>query len=330
MQQIALEPVDAIRVTTVVDNVTDALLASTELAARPPLIGPAVANRFAEAGESPDMFRAEHGFSVLVTVERAGVRHTILFDTGVSEDGAAENLRRLSVDLRDIEAVVFSHGHFDHTMGMAGIAGALGARNVPLYLHPDAWNERRLTFEGRDPVSLPTPSRSAILGAGFELIEERRPSFLLDGALLVTGEVDRTTDFERGMPNQQALIDGEWTPDPLVSDDQAIVVNLRGRGLVVITGCGHAGMVNILRHARRVTGIDEVYAAMGGFHLSGANDDVIGPTVAELATLSPQVIVPAHCTGWPATHLIAATFPDAFVQNSVGTRFDLVAAEEGA
>jgi 7,8-dihydropterin-6-yl-methyl-4-(beta-D-ribofuranosyl)aminobenzene 5'-phosphate synthase len=214
-------------------------------------------------------------------------------------------------------------------MGIGGIASELGARNVPLLLHPDGWNRRRLTFETREPAELPTPSRSAIEGAGFEVIEERQPSMLLDGTLLITGEVDRTTDFERGMPNQQAMKGGQWVPDPLVSDDQALIANLRGRGLVVVTGCGHAGMVNILRHARRLTGIDEVYAAIGGFHLTGASEEVLGLTLAELATLAPEVVVPAHCTGWPATHLIAATFPGAFIQNSVGSRFELVAAKDG-
>ncbi len=143
-------------------------------------------------------------------------------------------------------------------------------------------------------------------------------------SLLVTGEVDRTTEFEKGFPIHQAFRDGEWQPDPLILDDQALVLNVRGKGLVVLTGCGHAGIVNIVRYARKLTGVDRVYAVIGGFHLNGPLfEPIIPDTCAALAELAPEVIVPAHCTGWRATHALAATFPDAFIQNSVGTRFEL-------
>jgi 7,8-dihydropterin-6-yl-methyl-4-(beta-D-ribofuranosyl)aminobenzene 5'-phosphate synthase len=171
---------------------------------------------------------------------------------------------------------------------------------------------------------LPSTSQSALVGAGFEVIEERAPSFLLDGAILITGEVDRTTEFERGFPVHQALRHGEWQPDPLILDDQALIVHVRDKGLLVLTGCGHAGIVNIVRHARKITGVEAVYAVIGGFHLSGPLfEPIIGATVDALATIAPQVIVPAHCTGWKAQHTIAARLPEAFIQNSVGTRYEL-------
>jgi 7,8-dihydropterin-6-yl-methyl-4-(beta-D-ribofuranosyl)aminobenzene 5'-phosphate synthase len=192
-----------------------------------------------------------------------------------------------------------------------------------VFLHPEAWSKRRLLLPGRDPFELPTPSKSAIKGAGFEIIEEKQPSFLLDHSLLITGEVDRTTEFEKGMPIQQAWRNGEWRPDPLVLDDQAAIVNVREKGLVVITGCGHAGIVNILRYARKLTGIERVYAVLGGFHLGYPFDAIIPQVCDALAELDPQVIVPAHCTGWKAVHALAARFPNAFIQNSVGTRFEL-------
>ncbi len=128
------------------------------------------------------------------------------------------------------------------------------------------------------------------------------------------------------MPIHLALRDGHWEPDPLILDDQALIVNVRDRGLVVVTGRGHSGVVNIMRYARQLTGIEEVHAVIGGFHLTGAIFDPIIPvTVDAVAELSPDVVVPAHCTGWHAMHVLANRLPEAFIQNTVGTRFDVVA-----
>jgi 7,8-dihydropterin-6-yl-methyl-4-(beta-D-ribofuranosyl)aminobenzene 5'-phosphate synthase len=191
-------------------------------------------------------------------------------------------------------------------------------------LHPEFWNRRRIAIPGRDPVEIPSTSTSALRGAGFEICEDRQPSFVFDRSLLVTGEVDRTTEFERGFPVQQAFRDGEWQPDPLTLDDQAIVLNVRDKGLVVLSGCGHAGIVNTLRYARKLTGVEKLYGVLGGFHLSGALfEPIIDATCSALSWLEPQVVVPAHCTGWKATHAIASAMPGAFIQNSVGTRFTL-------
>ena len=174
---------------------------------------------------------------------------------------------------------MFSHGHFDHVMGLDGVAKRLGRRNLPVLLHPDFWTRRRIARPGRDAFELPTPSRAAIEGAGFTIVEDRQPSFLLDGMLLVTGEVDRTTTSRPGCRRRtRRWRDGEWQPDPLVHDDQAVVLHVRDKGLVVLTGCGHAGIVNIVRHAKRLTGVDRLYAALGGFHLRGG--DMVPPTVA--------------------------------------------------
>ena len=159
------------------------------------------------------------------------------------------------------------------------------------------------------------------------MIERRQPS-LLAGGILITGEVDRVTEFEHGMPPQHQAWDGHgWRHDPAVIDDQALVVNVRGRGLVVVTGCGHAGVVNIIRHAMRLTGVSRLLAVIGGFHLSGpAFEPVIEPTAAALTELAPELIVPGHCTGWRAQHTLAAMLPGAWVQTSVGTTYTLSAA----
>ncbi len=267
---------------------------------------------------------AEHGFSVLVTWTKDSTQHQILFDAGTTPDGMVENMRRLEVDPSGIEAIICSHGHFDHTTGLDGLIRRLGRVNLPVLIHPQFWRRRRVSLPGRDPMEIPTTSRRALVDAGFEVIEEQQPSFLFDRSVLVTGEVPRTTGYEPGLPPQQAWVDGRWEPDPLVLDDQGFIVNIKEKGLLVITGCGHAGIVNICHYARRITKGRPLYAVMGGFHLNGPIFEPLIPRVLDdLSALAPSVVVPAHCTGWRAQHAMGARFGEAFIPNSVGTRFEL-------
>ena len=322
-----LNCVDRIEILSVIDNVLDLLLMSSEVAKRMGPAGsegramPSVEAPLLESGDAADTPVAEHGLAFLVSVTSGERRRTLLFDTGSSVGVLMHNLRALGADPAEIETIVLSHGHFDHTIGLNGLAQRLEPL-PPLICHPDVWLRRRVAIPGREPFELPTTSKEKIRSAGFEVIEERKPCSLLDGGLLVTGEIERTTEFERGLPVQQALRDGEWQPDPLMHDDQALVAQLEDKGLVVITGCGHAGLINTVRHARKITGVDRVHAVIGGFHLgTPAFEPIIPPTVEALGEFDPQVVVPAHCTGWRATHALAAAFPDAFIQNSVGTRY---------
>ena len=134
------------------------------------------------------------------------------------------------------------------------------------------------------------------------------------------------TGFEHGFPVHQARRHGSWQPDPLILDDQALIARVAGKGLVILTGCGHAGIINICRYARRLTGIDQIHAVIGGFHLSGPLfEPIIADTIEAFQDLAPDVLIPAHCTGWKATHAIARQLPGAFIQNSVGTNFELTA-----
>lgn len=275
-----------------------------------------------------EQLRGEHGFSTLVTFSKEGREHRVLFDTGVSPDGLVHNMRFLEIDPETVETVVLSHGHFDHTTGLDGFVRAVGRANVPVVIHPEFWSRRRLVLPGREPWELPSTSRGALEGSGCQIVEERQPSFLFERSLLVTGEVDRTTDFERGFPLQEALRGGAWEPDPLVLDDQALLLNIRDRGLVVITACGHAGVINTVRYARRLTGLERVYAIIGGFHLSGPMFEPLIPAVIDaFGALRPELIVPTHCTGFRAVHRLAGAFPDAVIPSCVGTRFELWRAE---
>jgi 7,8-dihydropterin-6-yl-methyl-4-(beta-D-ribofuranosyl)aminobenzene 5'-phosphate synthase len=325
---IALEPVDELVITTLVDNSYDGLMIDMGPARRTGMARtPRVAAPQFEGGETVPGLVAEHGFAALVTTRRGGRTHTLLFDTGVSPNGLADNLERLGMDAGGIEAVVLSHGHFDHAGGFAGLARLRRREGLPITLHPLVWSPRRVAFPGQPEWLLPRLRRASLEAEGFEVIERRQPSLLLDGSVLITGEVDRTTDFETGMPFHEARGARGWEPDPLILDDQALIVNVRGRGLIVLTGCGHAGAVNICRYARRLTATARLAGLFGGFHLTGpAFEPIIEPTVSALRDLAPEVIVPAHCTGWRAQHRLAAELPDAFVPNAVGTSFTLAAA----
>ncbi|MDQ3166231.1 MAG: MBL fold metallo-hydrolase [Actinomycetota bacterium] len=326
MDQIQLLTVDTVTITTLIDNVIDVFM---------PAQGPAT--RFTdgsspgrtsagtlEGGEVADHPRTEHGFSALVEVCSGGRKAQMLFDAGRTPDGLAHNIKVLGIDPAGIEAVVLSHGHFDHTTGLDGFTRMLGRSNLPVVIHPEFWNRRRVTFPGREPWELPSTSRSALEAVGFDIIEDRQPSFLLHDSVLVTGEVDRTNHFELGFPIQEVRRGRRWEPDPLVLDDQAVVLHVRDLGLVVMTGCGHAGVVNTVAYAQRLTGVEQVHAIIGGFHLNGPIYEPLIPKVCKaFKRFAPDVIVPAHCTGWRATHRLAAAFPQAFVPNSVGTRFHL-------
>ena len=330
MPTIELEPVDRIRITILIDNLTDPLLVDQQGVVRvnwPRAINgrlPRAGSRVSPDTGVPDALIAEPGFSALVRVEKDGRERTLLFDTGVSRDGMVENMRRLGIDPGEIEAIVLSHGHWDHITGMEGLARVLGRTRLPVMIHPEFWNRRRISFPGLDPAELPATSRTALDDLGFSIVEEAQPSFLLDGRVLITGEVDRTTPFETGFSGHEALRDGTWQPDPLILDDQALVVRVRDRGLVVLTGCGHAGIINTVRYVRRLTGADAVAAVVGGFHLSGPMfEPTIEPTVEAFAELAPALLAPAHCTGWKAVHRLAARFPDAFVMSTVGTTIEI-------
>ncbi|MEK6777988.1 MAG: MBL fold metallo-hydrolase [bacterium] len=305
--------VDQVKITTVMDNNIDVLMAGTEVARRFPL-GPHPFERTQPM--------AEHGFSALLNVRQGEKQGTVLFDTGVSRTGILYNMDVLGLNAADIQAIVLSHGHADHAMGLPALIDRLGTRHLPLVLHPDAFLERKLVLPNGSEVNIPPPRKADFRSENIEIIEKVGPSMLVDGMVLVSGEVARTTDFEKGFPLHYAKRHDVWEPDPLIMDDQCVIVNVRSKGLVVVTGCGHSGIINIIRHAQAITGIEKVYAVIGGFHLTGGLfEPIIPATVAALQKIGPRYLVPGHCTGWSAVHQIARAMPDAFIANSVGTTY---------
>ena len=258
---------------------------------------------------------------MLLTVERDGERAAVLYDAGLGAGTAVHNMDVLQVGLGDLRAIVLSHGHTDHHGGLEGMLRRAGARGMPLVIHPDAWRDRKVVFATGAELHLPPPSRQDLDREGVAIGEERLPSMLIDDTVLVTGEVERVTEFERGLPGSQARTDAGWEPDPWIRDDQAVVAHVRDRGLVVLSGCSHAGAINVLRQAQRLAGVERIHAFVGGMHLSGpAFEPLIPPTLDELVAIGPTWVVPGHCTGWRAQHELARRLPEAYVQTSVGTR----------
>ena len=157
--------------------------------------------------------------------------------------------------------------------------------------------------------------------AGAVLHKFGEASTIASDLVLVTGEVNRVTDFEKGFPWAEARINSEWTIDPF-HDDQGVVVDVKDKGLVIIGGCSHAGIINTVEHAQKATGTEKIHAVLGGFHLTGsASEKIIAPTIEEMKRIGPDFVVPMHCTGWKAINQFAEEMPEQFLLNSVGTTY---------
>jgi len=306
----ALKPVDRAEVTIVMDNFVDVLLAGSEDVER------YVAYDWSDRRQ----LVAEHGFSALLTVESDGRRSSVLYDAGLTPDALGRNLDVLGIPVVDLRAIVISHGHADHHGGLEGLFARYGHRRLPLVIHPEAWRERKVVFPTGTELRLPPPSRADLEAEGLELVEERGQTLLLDDTVLVSGQVERVTEFEQGFPLHHARSGAGWEPDPMIWDDQNVIVDVKGRGLVIVSGCSHSGAVNVLRNAQRLTGRDRIAGFVGGCHLTGGIfEPIIEPTIEAFSAADVGRVLPAHCSGWKAVHLFARAMPAAFVQPAVGT-----------
>ncbi len=310
---VKLNEVDKVEILTLQDNYVDvAAFDGTEIVQRAmPL----------KDMEIKNSIRAEHGFSAVVTVYRNDAARSILFDFGFSEHGAAFNADALEVDLTNVEAMVLSHGHMDHFGGVEQLAQRVGKKGIELVLHPTAFRKSRYIKVTDDfKIGLPSLAREKFDNAGICIVESETPRTLLEDCLLFLGEIPKQTEFEKGFPRMHFDEGGESKWDP-IEEDTAIVMHVKDRGLVILSGCAHSGIINTANYAREVTGVEDIFVVMGGFHLTGADfEPIIEPTTDALKSLNPQYVVPTHCTGRKAVMHLEKEMPDKFLLNMSGTK----------
>ena len=260
-------------------------------------------------------FLGEWGLSILLETESVNV----LFDSGQTIS-TVHNADSLNIDLNKISKIVLSHGHYDHTGGLREVLRRIG-KEVEVIAHPDIWQPKysRRKDEPDRHIGIPFQRRELeSLGACFKLSKE--PVRITDD-IMTTGEVPMATDFEQIDEGLFVKEDSGWQPDKLL-DDQALVINTED-GLVVILGCAHRGMINTLYHARRLTGVEKIYAVIGGSHLMNASEERLWQTIDALRGFGIQRMGLCHCTDLPAASLLAQEFSESFFFNKAGTRFSL-------
>jgi len=309
MSGLNLQEVDKLEVTVLIDNYTDALLIqSTDMVKRP-------------RTPPPNVPLAEHGLSCLLKVYKGAEEHVVLMDAGVSSTCFFHNARVLDVDLSKVEAVVLSHGHPDHFGALVEFLNK-AAKGILVVLHPDAFSQRCLNIPITGwRVDFPSLDEVALKETGAVLHKVKEASTLASNLILISGEVRRVTDFEKGFPWAEAKIDDKWVVDPF-HDDQGVAVKVKGRGLVVISGCSHAGIINTVKHLQAAAQTSKVHAVLGGFHLTGPIfEPIISPTIEEMKKIGPDFVMPMHCTGWQAINQFAREMPQQFVLTTVGTTY---------
>jgi 7,8-dihydropterin-6-yl-methyl-4-(beta-D-ribofuranosyl)aminobenzene 5'-phosphate synthase len=300
---------DRLEVQVLVDNVTDSLSSTPAFVTRE---WPALVRKGMRRVAGGSLCCANHGLSLVIRATSGDREHVVLFDAGPVDYAVEHNGTRLGIDFGAIETAVLSHGHWDHGGGLLKafeLMQRAAPRAVPIYLHPRMFAERgqRQPDGGVLPMALlPTPDELAAAGAAPVVTDT--PQLLLDSMFYLSGEIPRVTSYETGLQNHvRRNANGEWEADPLLMDERFLAVAVKGKGVVVFTACSHAGVVNVLTHARDCFPDQKLHAVMGGFHLSGETERCIPDTVRDIAGFGLDVIAPGHCTGWRALNQLVRT-----------------------
>lgn len=298
-----LESVDRVEITILVDNFIDNTLKSFS-----------GVSRFRDR-KIEETLLAEHGLSLWLDITREGTTHSFLLDTGPSQSGVIHNAHEMGMNLKKIEGIFLSHNHKDHTTGLETVLSITGP--VPVFMHPfgfyTKWMKSRPTCLDKKRLA----NRGAIWRA------EEGPQFMAP-FLLTSGSIPRTTEFEEiiGLSDRRVEIDGVMETETFL-DDGALILWIKRKGLVIVTGCAHSGIINTIHHCQKIGGNKKIHAVIGGFHITQASPQRVSKTVQALKEKKIDYLVPLHCTGFEAMASIWQAFPKNFIIPSVGTRIEL-------
>lgn len=313
---VSIPEVEKLTITVITDNYYDCLRWHDRIARRSTIVIPGIA------------LHAEHGLTYFIETTVNGKSSAFMFDFGWDFQGVSRNLQLLDIDLRKLDALGLSHGHLDHWGNLIQLVKVNKARlkpGIPLYVGEEAFARRFVNLPKRyDPVSgltdLGQLNREDLESLkAVNIVEVKEPTQIVPGAYL-TGNIERVTEYEKGSPillvKRGNTMERDYFPG-----EQSLMFNVKGKGLVVVSSCAHAGIVNTVKHAQKVTGIEKVHAVMGGFHLIGAPPQVIQRTVADIKAIAPDYIVPMHCSGWEAITSFEREMPKQFILSMAGTRY---------
>ena len=272
------------------------------------------------AGKS---IHAQHGLSYYIETVTSGKTSSCMFDFGLDPADVMGNIALLGLDIGKTNAFSLSHGHYDHYTGAVSILKQNQSRiapGTPFYVGEEAFARRYTLRPGAtEPTDLGQLSKEDIEALGVKVVEIKTPTEIIPGAY-VSGKIERVTSYEK-IPASQQIKRGEKIESDTFPGEQAVFFNVKGKGLVVLSGCAHCGIVNTVKHAQKVSGTDKVHAIMGGFHLIVAKPEIIQNTVADIKALKPDYIVPTHCTGFEAIMTFAKEMPAEFNLNTAGTQY---------
>jgi 7,8-dihydropterin-6-yl-methyl-4-(beta-D-ribofuranosyl)aminobenzene 5'-phosphate synthase len=311
----AVKEIERLVVTVITDNYYDALRpdakVSTPFRAKP-----------------GSVIHAEHGLSYHVQTEVEGVSSSLLFDYGMDPMGMTHNMEVLGIDTGKISAMALSHGHFDHWGGLTGFLRHHGTHipeGTPLCVGEETFAHRfAIRPSDKEPTDIGALDRNEIEKMGvIKIIEVREPREIIPGGYL-TGRVPRVTEYEMGNPNL-LIKRGDRLEQDFFEGELAMVFAVKGHGIVILSGCAHVGIVNIVKHALNITGISRIHAIIGGFHLVNAQNSLVDRYIEDIRGFDPDYIVPTHCTGFETVMRFAREMPEQFILNTAGTTYTFTA-----